>query len=82
MSPIVSTHQQQKVKPFWQSQQFMPYWLLAPAVVVTAVIVFLPMVQAVFTSFYDLVLFKPNASRFVGFGNYVKLFNDPVFWSA
>ncbi|UHS58719.1 carbohydrate ABC transporter permease [Agrobacterium vaccinii] len=82
MSPIVSTHQQQKVKPFWQSQQFMPYWLLAPAVVVTAVIVFLPMIQAVFTSFYDLVLFKPNASRFVGFGNYVKLFNDPVFWSA
>lgn len=82
MSSIDSTPQKQKAKPFWQSQQFMPYWLLAPAVFVTAIIVFLPMIQAIFTSFYDLVLFKPNASRFVGFGNYVKLFNDPVFWTA
>ncbi len=48
----------------------------------TLVIVFMPMVQAVWTSFYDLILFKPNASKFVGFGNYVKLFNDPVFWAA
>ncbi|MEN3149880.1 sugar ABC transporter permease [Neorhizobium sp. IRAMC:178] len=64
------------------SERLLPYWLLAPAVVVTVVIVFMPMVQAVFTSFYDLILFRPNASKFVGFGNYVKLFNDPVFWTA
>ncbi|CDZ72402.1 Binding--dependent transport system inner membrane component family protein [Neorhizobium galegae bv. orientalis] len=66
----------------WHSERLLPYWLLAPAVVVTVVIVFMPMVQAVFTSFYDLILFRPNASKFVGFGNYVKLFNDPVFWTA
>ncbi|WP_105437069.1 carbohydrate ABC transporter permease [Neorhizobium sp. T25_13] len=66
----------------WHSERLLPYWLLAPAVVVTLVIVFMPMVQAVFTSFYDLILFRPNASKFVGFGNYVKLFNDPVFWTA
>lgn len=66
----------------WRSERLLPYLLLAPAVVVTLVIVFMPMVQAVWTSFYDLILFKPNASKFVGFGNYVKLFNDPVFWTA
>jgi multiple sugar transport system permease protein len=66
----------------WHSERFLPYWLLAPAVVVTVVIVFMPMVQAVFTSFYDLILFRPNASKFVGFGNYIKLFNDPIFWTA
>jgi multiple sugar transport system permease protein len=66
----------------WHSERLLPYWLLAPAVVVTVVIVFMPMVQAVFTSFYDLILFRPNASKFVGFGNYIKLFNDPVFWTA
>ena len=60
----------------------MPYMLLAPAVFVTLFIVFFPMAQAIFTSFYDLVLWKPNASRFVGFGNYMKLFADPVFWTA
>ncbi|MGQ3213483.1 MAG: carbohydrate ABC transporter permease [Shinella sp.] len=64
------------------SVRMMPYMLLAPAVLVTLFIVFFPMVQAVFTSLYDLVLWKPNASRFVGFGNYAKLFADPVFWTA
>lgn len=68
--------------PFWRNPRLTPYLLLAPAVTVTAVIVFLPMAQAVVTSFYDLVLFRPNASRFVGFGNYVKLWADPVFWVA
>lgn len=66
----------------WRSERLLPYVLLAPAFVVTLVIVFMPMVQAVWMSFYDLILFKPNASKFVGFGNYVKLFNDPVFWAA
>ncbi|WP_246617900.1 carbohydrate ABC transporter permease [Rhizobium populisoli] len=66
----------------WRSERLLPYLLLAPAVVVTVVIVFMPMVQAVFTSFYDLILFRPNASKFVGFGNYGKLFSDPVFWTA
>lgn len=60
----------------------MPYALLAPAVVVVAIVVFLPMAEAVATSFYDLVLFRPNASRFVGLANYAKLFADPVFWTA
>lgn len=77
--PMLTT---KKGRSFWQRPQFMPYLLLAPAMIVTLLIVFLPMLQAVFTSFYDLVLFKPNASRFVGFGNYLKLFKDPVFWTA
>jgi len=66
----------------WRSERILPYMLLAPAVFVTIVIVFMPMIQAVWTSFYDLVLFRPNASKFVGLENYVKLFNDPVFWAA
>ncbi len=80
MSSVASTPLNRKRVPLWRHPRLTPYWLLAPAVIVTAVIVFLPMVQAVVTSFYDLVLFRPNASRFVGFGNYVKLWSDPVFW--
>ncbi|CDN52290.1 carbohydrate ABC transporter permease [Neorhizobium galegae] len=82
MSLSISSPTQRRATPIWRSERRLPYLLLAPAVVVTVVIVFMPMVQAVFTSFYDLILFRPNASRFVGFGNYVKLFNDPVFWTA
>lgn len=65
-----------------RSKTLLPYWLLSPAVIVTLVIVFLPMVQAVWTSFYDLVLFKPKATVFVGLSNYIKLLHDPVFWAA
>lgn len=69
-------------KPKLLNGRIQPYLLLAPSLIVTLVIVFFPMVQAVVTSFYDLVLWKPNATKFVGFGNYVKLLHDPVFWTA
>ncbi|KAB1111246.1 sugar ABC transporter permease [Neorhizobium galegae] len=80
MSLSISTPKERRA--LWRSERLLPYLLLAPAVVVTVVIVFMPMVQAVLTSFYDLILFRPNASKFVGFGNYIRLFNDPVFWTA
>ncbi|MCB8839438.1 carbohydrate ABC transporter permease [Aurantimonas sp. VKM B-3413] len=60
----------------------LPYALLTPAVVVVLIIVFAPMVEALVTSFYDYVLFRPNAAKFVGIANFVKLFNDPVFWTS
>jgi len=62
--------------------RLLPYALLAPALVTVFVVVFLPMIEAVATSLYDFVLFKPNAIRFVGLANYVKLFGDRVFWIA
>ena len=61
---------------------FLPYALLTPAVVVVLIIVFAPMVEALVTSFYDYVLFRPNAAKFVGLDNFVTLFNDPVFWTS
>lgn len=60
----------------------LPYGLLAPALAVVALVVFVPMIEAVVTSLWDLVLWKPNAARFVGLGNYIALFHDPVFWTA
>jgi multiple sugar transport system permease protein len=81
MSMTISSSTDFKVLVPWKAR-LMPYALLAPAVLVTLFIVFFPMIQAVITSLYDLVLWKPSASRFVGFGNYVKLFADPVFWTS
>jgi multiple sugar transport system permease protein len=63
----------------WRNR-LLPYGLLTPAVLVTIVIVFLPMIEAIVTSLYEFVLFRPNAARFVGLGNYLKLVQDPVFW--
>ncbi len=63
----------------WRNR-LLPYGLLTPAVLVTVVIVFLPMIEAIVTSLYEFVLFRPNAARFVGLDNYTKLLQDPVFW--
>ena len=60
----------------------LPYAMLAPALLVVAVVVFAPMAEAFLTSLYDLILWKPNAARFVGLGNYLRLWDDPVFWTA
>lgn len=62
-----------------RKKSLLPYWLISPSVIITLLIVFYPMLQAVWTSFYDFVLFKPKATAFVGLNNYIALMQDPVF---
>ncbi|WP_142850228.1 carbohydrate ABC transporter permease [Telmatospirillum sp. J64-1] len=61
-------------------RRLLPYVLMTPAVLVTLLIVFLPMIEALVTSLYDFVLSRPRATQFVGFDNYVRLMQDEVFW--
>ena len=60
----------------------LPYVLLSPAVLATMIVVFYPMVQALITSLYNNILWKPRAVRFIGLDNYIAIWNDPVFWSS
>jgi putative chitobiose transport system permease protein len=59
-----------------------PYLFLAPALIVLALTVFWPALQAFYLSFtrfeYDLT--QPPA--WVGFANFQKLWRDPVFWKT
>ncbi len=57
-----------------------PYGFLAPALLATALIVFLPVLQTAAMSLYDYVLFRPRSVPFVGFANYVRAVHDEVFW--
>ena len=57
-----------------------PYALLAPAVLITAAIVFVPVGRTMWLSLHDMILFRPHDVPFVGFGNYVRAFGDEVFW--
>ena len=61
-------------------QGVLPYVLLSPAVVVTLLIVFMPMIEAFYLSLHHYLLYNPSAMPFVGLGNYVKAFTDNVFW--
>jgi multiple sugar transport system permease protein len=59
----------------WQGWVFM-----APALLFVAVFVLVPLVQLVATSVTDRSLL--GGAKFVGFGNYLKIWNDASFWRA
>ena len=61
-------------------QSAQPYLVLLPALAVTAAIVLLPVLQTVWMSLHDLVLFRPDLVPFVGPGNFARALSDEVFW--
>lgn len=68
----------------WASilQRLTPYLFLLPAMVILALTVFWPALQAFYLSFtryeYDLT----QMPQWVGFANFRRLSNDPVFWQT
>jgi sn-glycerol 3-phosphate transport system permease protein len=59
----------------------LPYLLVLPQMVIVFLFFFWPSIQAVWQSFF---LQDPFGGRviFVGFENYLKLFNDPDYWAS
>ena len=64
------------------SKGALPYVLLSPAVLATLALVFFPMLQAVATSLYQNILWKPRDVRFIGLDNYIAIAQDPLAWSS
>lgn len=62
----------------WLSTPWKVLLLLAPTVVFFTVFVAYPVAYSVWYSFTDFLGF--GTANFVGFGNYTKLFTDPLFW--
>lgn len=65
----------------WRKRSW-PYLLLTPAVLATLCLVFLPMLQAIVTSLYQNILWKPRDVRFIGLANYWAVLHDPVAWAS
>ncbi len=59
-----------------------PYLLLSPAFALMALLVLLPVASAANMSFYNYVLTRPWAYRFVGLDNYARALADPIFVQA
>jgi len=56
-----------------------------PAFTAIIVFFFLPVIAALFISFTDLDIYALgdlSKTRFIGFNNYLRLFEDPLFWTA
>lgn len=61
------------------------YFFLAPALGAIFIFFFIPVITAFILSFTDFDIYalgNLGNARFTGFENYLKLFNDPLFWIA
>jgi multiple sugar transport system permease protein len=63
-------------------QALTPYVFLLPALLVTAVVVLVPVLQTIWMSLHDYILFRPNHVPFIGLGNFTRLLRDEVFWTS
>jgi multiple sugar transport system permease protein len=68
------------MKSYSADVRLTPYAFLLPALAITTLVVLLPAARTFWMSFTDLILYRPDAQRFVGLGNFVKALSDEVFW--
>jgi multiple sugar transport system permease protein len=59
-----------------------PYLLISPALIIFLAVVFLPALNAILMSFQSYDLRRPSKIGFIGFDNYIAIFNDPLFLQA
>jgi len=60
-------------------------FFLAPALIAIGVFFFIPVIAAFILSFTDFDIYSLaniEYARFIGFRNYTRLFEDPLFWKA
>ena len=57
-----------------------PYAFLLPALLVTAAVIFFPVLQTLWMSLHNYVLFRPRNVPFIGLTNFARAMADEVFW--
>jgi len=62
-------------------RKWIPYVLLAPAIITIVVVILSPLVTTIFYSFSNIDLIR-DRTTFIGFDNYVELFTSRLFWKA
>ena len=62
--------------------KYAPYALVAPAVCIVLLVVFIPVINAMLMSFQNYDLRRPKEIGFVGLINYINMCRDPLFWNA
>ena len=58
------------------------YMFLLPSLVFFIGFVIIPMIICIYTSFFDSTMGKDAKDVFIGFGNYIELFQDGIFLKA
>ena len=77
-APLSKTTAQQR--KHWD-RKWIPYVLLAPAIITILVVIVSPLLTTIYYSFSNVDLIK-DRTTFIGLDNYVELFSDWLFWKA
>lgn len=59
-----------------------PLLMLAPALTATGILVFFPVLNTLWLSLHNVVLFRPKSQPFVGLANYVEALHSQAFWDS
>jgi multiple sugar transport system permease protein len=59
-----------------------PWLMLAPALAAAAILVLLPVLDTLWLSLHDVILYRPRSRPFIGLANYTRALTDPVFWES
>ena len=69
-------------KSYHVVRKLTPYLLISPAIIGILIFTVYPMIKVVYLSFFKTNLIHPEKTRFVGFENYIKMFNSNAFSMA
>ena len=64
------------------AENVLAVWLLAPAMLLLALIIGYPIGRLIYTSFQSHSLTSGLPSQFIGLGNFQAMLDDPVFWET
>ena len=64
------------------ARKLTPYLLISPAIIGILIFTVYPMIRVVYLSFFKTNLIHPEKTKFVGFENYIKMFNSNAFSMA
>jgi ABC-type sugar transport system permease subunit len=72
--------ERQRMQTGKKNFSIVPYLFIAPTIILIGIFSYYAMANAIYTSFFDLR--SGFQQRFTGFSNYIRLFQDRVFWAA
>ncbi len=70
-----------KQKIHWK-ENLAAYLFLAPALVILSIFLIIPTLRTIFYAFTDFFLLRPDEITFIGLDNFVRLFQDELFFRS
>ncbi len=80
MTAVQARKSSARERQHWD-RKWIPYVLLAPAIITIVVVILSPLVTTIYYSFSNIDLIR-DRTTFVGFDNYIELFSSRLFWKA